>query len=176
MATLINTNDFINQYAIAGGTFTDGTLLEFINAIEVEMLYKLFGKTMADLFIADSSGGAPADPLYVALYDAIQLSNYSGGSYYNQRYFEDYSSGMVEMLKAFVYTVYNQRANVSATIDGNKNLTTSVSTIVSGFNHYYANIYNKGVANYKVIQQYICENIEDYPDYDGRFLDYTDGL
>ena len=168
MSTFIQPTDFINKYTIANDQFTSAMLAEFVNDEEIRTLYALFGKTMADLFIADSGGGVPSDANYLLLYQAIQLTNNSC--------LETYSSGMKEMLKAFTYVSYNNRAAISTTTLGNKHPQTSVSTEVSGFNHYYANIYNLGVANFTVIQTFICENSADYPDYDGSHINYMDGL
>jgi hypothetical protein len=44
----------------------------------------------------------------------------------------------------------------------------STNSIATGTNNaFYANMYNAAIADFKVIRDYIQQNITDYPDFDG---------
>jgi len=165
MSTYVSISDFKNTYAISANS--DAMLQEYCDLIEIEMLYKLLGKTLADLFLADASSGTPQTAIYQTIYNALQI---------NPCYDENFSSGVNEMLKIFVYVAFNQRSPISTTTTGNKHLNSSVSDPVSSLNFYYANMYNQAVANCKVIQQYILLNMSDYPTFDGQEINFNSGF
>lgn len=166
-AVITITSDYINDYLIPVSSSSTGYLQEYLNSTETEFLYKLFGKTMADAFIADVVSGVPVDPLYLALYNPIVL---------DECYEENYSTGMKEMLKAFTYYRWFRRVPNIGSRTGQKVHTQTNSQNAKPASIYLAKVYNKAVANYKVIQQYIRENEDVYPDYDGQNINFVDAF
>lgn len=156
---------FVGEYAIAAGQLGATDLQNIINKVETRTIKELFGNTMAALFIADISSGVPQDADYLTLFNEILLDN--------PRTFEDYSTGIVEMLKCFVFVQWYTSRQMNPTTQGGKKLDSSNARNYpdnSLLMHKYRNL---GVANYKVIQEYCQNNMTTYPDFNGVTKDYT---
>lgn len=165
MSVIINQSMFVGEFAIAAGPLGSADLQALISATETQIIKELFGNVMAASFIADISSGAPVNPDYVVLFDTLLLDNPAT--------FEDYSTGIVEMLKCFVYTHWYSSRQMSPSSQGGKKQQSSNSSNFpdnSFFMHKYRNL---GIANYKVIQEYIGDNSVNYPDFKGVSKQYT---
>lgn len=165
-AVLISTSDFVGRYAVAANTIQLPMLQSFIDEIESKWLAELLGVDLKALFLADIGvGGVPSTPIYTAIYNEIVLQN--------PNQFESYSSGMKPMLMNAVYVAYNRRVAQVSTTQGTKVNESTNSRSTGTNNAHYANMYNVAVANFKVIRDYIEQNITDYPDFDGIDKNYA---
>ena len=160
MAVLIGTNDFVGRYAVAANTAQLAVLQSFMDEVESKWLAELLGVDLKALFIADiGMGGVPSTPIYTKIYNELILTN--------PTQFESYSRGIKPMLLSAVYVAYNRRVNYVSTTQGTK-MNESTNSIATGTNNaFYANMYNAAIADFKVIRDYIQQNITDYPDFDG---------
>jgi hypothetical protein len=167
MSHLIQIADFIGQYKIVVINQDEkDNLQSFIDKVENEILLKLFGKELKDLFIADlDSNGVPQTAKYLKLYNEILLQRHCIKS------FEVHSSGMKPMLLFFVYHKWYNKAQVSESINGLKQLDNSNSQPFPSAT-YMVNRYNESVGNYKVIQDYISQNMSEYEDFKGVDMNY----
>jgi hypothetical protein len=166
MSHLIQIADFIGQYKIVVINQDEkDNLQSFIDKVENEILLKLFGKDLKDLFITDLVLGVPATVKYLNLYNEILLEKHCIKS------FEVYSSGMKPMLLFFVYHKWYNKVQVSESINGLKQLDNSNSQPFPSAT-YMVNRYNESVGNYKVIQEYINQNISEYEDFEGVDMNY----
>jgi hypothetical protein len=72
------------------------------------------------------------------------------------------------MLKAFVYYLYTRDTTSRITTVGIKQTESDNSINFSAIMHDITSRYNDGVATYKAIQYYICENDEfEYDEFEG---------
>ena len=110
-------------------------------------------------------------PIYIKIFDPFHedVDSYSGLKYYQNQNCLLISEGMVEMLKGFIYYHYVTSENVKHTIMG---LTKSINENSSSAS--YEMIYRTGEVRYNEalntftdIQYYICDNLNDYPDWNG---------
>jgi hypothetical protein len=161
---------FVGQYSVPiGGNPAVATEFQsLIDIVETRTIKELFGNTMGTAFLADISSGVPQDADYLTLFNALLLEN--------PRTFEDYSTGIVEMLKCFVYFEYYTSTQADPSTQGLKKIDSSNSKNYPNNSHLMMVKYNLGVANYKVIQEYVCDNMETYPDYNGVNKNYSTTL
>lgn len=159
MATLINSSDFIGQYLVSTTPQNVGQFTSLQTKIENKWLNDLLGTTIAPLLLANAAGnfGTPNDPEYLAIYNEIRLPDCYG--------FENYSSGMKEMLIAMVWFEWHRFAPYTGTQIGQRFQETTNSVSIGGNSFLFTQKYNLTVNNYKVIQKYIHQNLADYPDY-----------
>jgi len=164
MSVILTQSMFVGQYAVATGPLGATDLQLIIDSVEDRTIKELFGNTMAALFIADISSGVPQDTNYLTLFNPLLLDN--------PRTFEDYSTGIIEMLKCFVYFEWYQSRQASPSTAGLKKIDSSNSKNYPNNSDLMMKKYNLGVANFKVIQEYACDNMTTYPDYDGVNKNY----
>lgn len=159
MATLINSSDFISQWLISTTVQNAVQFTQLQKNVENKWLNDLLGATIATLLLANAAGnsGIPNDPEYLAIYNEIRLPDCSG--------FENYSSGMKEMLIAMVWFEWHRFAPYTGTQIGQRFQETTNSVGVGGNSFLFTQNYNLAINNYKVIQKYIQANLADYPDY-----------
>ena len=109
MATLINSSDFIGQYLVSTTAQNVGQFTSLQTNIENKWLNDLLGTTIAPLLLANAAGnsGIPNDPEYLAIYNEIRLPECYG--------FENYSSGIKEMLISMVWFEWHRFAPYTGT-------------------------------------------------------------
>jgi len=173
MAILISKADFVGVYAISSDAKTDSILDSIIEETEIRTIYELLGKTLGDLFLADANanGGTPADPNYLTIYNRLILDKHRMYCYY----FADsyYSFGIKEMLKAYVYVAFHVRSPQISTNVGLRNIQASVSNSAKIDGKYITTVRNKGTEAFRTIQNYIYQNINDFPDFEGVRKNYS---
>jgi hypothetical protein len=166
MAILVQNSDFVGKYAISLTDNNTPLFNQLATSVELKLINNLLGLTIAPLFLAECAGnnGVPTSADYLAIYNPIQLTNTCN--------FENYSSGIKEMVLAAVWVAWINELSFTSTTLGLRVQDTTNSKPVSGNAFVVVNKYNLSTANYIVIQQYINENIEDYPDFDGIERNY----
>jgi len=165
--SIVQTTDFVGEYKISQSRFSD--LDTYISNYEEFYLLRLLGADLYDLFIADLTSTTPQVPqtaIYLAIFNKFHTDN--NGSF-------EVSEGIKKMLMQFIYFHYvrdQQTYNSTAgtVVNDNEN---SQQKLFSGplVDHY-----NKGVNNYKTIVNYILDNPNDYPEYNGINIYYASGI
>lgn len=162
MAQLIQISDFVGKYKIINQTSTT-MLQDYIDKVESEILLKLFGAELKTLFLADVVAYVPVTAKYLALYNEILLThNHS---------FENYSSGLKDLLLSIVYFRWFNKVQVSESVNGLKSIESS-NSVQQPSKIYLVDLYNNAINNYKVIQVFISQNSEDYEEFEGIGIEY----
>lgn len=146
--------------------FSSITLVDFtdyINSTERQVLDELLGCELATAFVADLTNGQPSEQRFINLFQPICLS-FCGTQYR--------SEGVKEMIQGFVFWGYTRELETCATMQGVQ--------VSNGENQQKADfltgkafrVYNTSISAYLVIQEYIKQNIQDYPEFDGQPKEY----
>ena len=165
MSIILQISDFQSgRFKIAFNTYQENSLDDYITKYEKKYLPELFGFDLYALFLADLVAGVPASPIYQAVFNEFNNQNDCGICQ---------SEGMKEMMKAFVYFHYERDANVRSTTQGVKQSKGENSVSLDQEASNLATRFNEGVNSYRCIQDYMCENSTDYPDFKGVELDFV---
>jgi len=159
---ITNISDFrVGRYALPQNQDSIKQLDAFIGEYENDLLDELLGCELASLFIADLDvDNVPASPRFVAIMDKfcqdmglcrVQLK----------------SLGIKEMLKGFVYFYYGRSLTDVLTTVGAKRASSGNSENTQQAATLLRKNYNLSVNTYKAIQEYICINSVDYPEFNG---------
>lgn len=162
MGLIINTSDFVGQWAIAQNSYSQ--LSNYITQFERQYLYKLLGKELADLFITDLSNYIPQTTRFDNIYNAINEE--INGCYMS-------NGGMKNMMLGFIYFEFQRYDKAKATIAGtfanqNENQREVGFTELNIWNRY-----NDAISSFKVIQEYCLADDETYPEFIGTELGYS---
>lgn len=169
-ATLINQTDFNGgEYACAITANNTAQFTQLMADVEAQWMAKLLGTTLSAAFIANAAlnSGIPTGAAYLKIYNALLLEDAWCGD-------ENYSTGIKNYLKALVWFNWNTTVKYTATQVGQRMQETTNSVPVNDFS--YVVKYNQAIANMRVIQYYIRQNLADYPDYAGTFEKYNTPL
>jgi len=161
---ILQESDFLNNpvYDIARTKQSLKELPALIDDVEKNELQQLLGCELYELFIADLTANTPQTPQnspYTEIFDPFCKNDYSCGPLV--------SKGIKDMLMAFVYFQWHSY-NLNKSVAGGVvrvDAENSEQVTGNGFNIYVKQ--NRGIATYQAIQQYICENLNTYPTYDG---------
>jgi len=156
MGLIVTKEEFVGKYAISQNCYTELGL--YIDKYEPIILQDLLGCTLFDRFKANLTEGVPTSEIFIKLFEAFCKD-------YNCDQIR--SEGIKEMLLGLIYFEYVRDSAFKATQNGVK--TNRVETARSaGFNeHDIYTRYNLSIETYKSIQWCICQNKEDYLDYNG---------
>jgi hypothetical protein len=163
MGLIIVNTDFVGKYKISANTFQATEFDNFITQYERDYLYKLLGKTLADLFIADLTNRVPVTQIYLDIYNSLYTEIY--GCKYD-------STGMKNMMLGFIYFEWMRKMSVNPTITGSV-VNSNENSVQAGSLFDIYGRYNDSINNYKTIQLYCLDNSTDYPDFDGIELSYS---
>ena len=149
MGLVITDYDFDEgKYVINDNDITRQDLKEYINDYERKFIYQLLGIELGDLFIADLNQDAkiPTTPRFSKIFSPLYFKS-SCNRIIN-------SKGMIDVLKGNSQNLFESGENVPAYKNG---------VIIK---------HNQALDSYNAIQQYICDNKEDYPEFDGERKNY----
>ncbi len=153
---------------IATNVYTESELQDYIDKYEEEILIDLLGCDLYNLFVADLVSGVPQTQIYLDIYNKFCID-------------EDYchiwkSEGMVKMLEYMIFFYYVRDQKVKQSNEGNV-VSMAEASRESTFteSNIYRN-YNQGIKSYCAIQWYICDNSNDYPDFNGQIKKKTTWL
>lgn len=154
--SILKTADFVGEYRIPKDCLPD--LAPYIAKYEKKYLVDLLGSDLYDLFIADLTGSTPQVPQtarFLDIFNEIRLDK--NGCVW-------FSEGIKKMLVQFIYFHFVRDLQFVNTTSGTRR-TESQSSNLLGYNGYnLTESYNEGVRNYNVIQDYILENSDTYPE------------
>jgi len=144
---------------IATTVHTESDLQDYIDKYEVDYLQDLLGCELYGLFIADLVNGVPQTQIYIDIYNKFCIDDDCG----HQRV----SEGMITMLEKFIFFEYVRDQKVKNTNTGNVVSQAEASRETMFPESRLYTIYNEGIKSYCNIQWYICENLTDYPTFEG---------
>lgn len=151
------------KYELHKGLYEQAKINAYIDKYERQYLVKLLGVDLFNLFVADLVNSVPVSPLYLALYEPIEYDRDLCGDIV-------YSEGMIEMIKGFVYFQYLKDQTNAVWVTGSVRPLGENSENVSTLNMMIYTRYNESIKSFKAIQTYICDNLNDYTEFNGRRL------
>lgn len=165
---ILSISDFENGiYKIPVNPSQEVDLETAIKDAQNKYLPKLFGVELYNLFLADlalPTVGEPTAPRFVAIFEPL-LEKVGD--------FTFQSEGIKEMLKGFTYFHNIRELPTEVTTTGIKKTESDNSTNATAVNHDVARRYNDAVSIFKVIQCFIEEKEEVYPEFDGSDINYS---
>ena len=152
----ITVDDFVNKFVLTVGDFNTDKIQAYIDRYETITLQELFGVELFDLWEA---GLVATDPIYEFLRDpfTVQLDC---GTILNSRGIKDVVLGIVYF--HFVTDNYTQQ-----TVNGSVKTKGENSDNVNLLKANVQSRYNEAVNSYGSIQEYICDNLDEYPTFKG---------
>lgn len=159
---VLETSDFEEGfYRIPFSEYTEVSLQEVINDKEEYYLSMLLGIELKDLFVADLSGGVPVSAIYLDIFNPF-IKDINECKYQ--------SLGIKTMLKGFIYWEYMREANYKVSESANLSVLNENSSALEFENNEILaeKRYNRSKFTGDAIQQFICDNDDVYPTYDGE--------
>lgn len=155
---ILQTSDFIGRYELAKAVATNEILQDVIDTFEKSTLYKLLGKELADLLIADLDNGEPQTTRFQTIFEAIYDD--TDGAVAESR-------GIKEILKAVVYYEYTKETLAKQTQSGVAIQITENGTILSPLAAIRKGerLQNDVIESWETIQWYCEQNGTTYPEY-----------
>ncbi len=154
MGLLIVADDFVGKYDLAKSN--DDKIDEYIEEYEEKYLTELLGKELFDLFEDDVEDYEPETPIYKSIFEPF--TEEINGLVFT-------SEGLKKMLLGLIYFQYVRDDRVKQSMNGAVEQETEVSS--KSDNTFLYSRYNQAVTTYKAIQQYILNNLTDYPTFRG---------
>ena len=151
------------KYELHSGIYEQAKIQAYIDKYEKIYLQKLMGIDLFNLFVADLDQGVPLSPLYLSLFDPIEYDRDLCGEIV-------VSEGMIEMIKGIVYFQYLKDQTNQVWVSGSVRPSGENSENVSTLNMMIYTRYNEAIKSYKAIQTYICDNLTDYTEFNGKSL------
>ncbi len=168
--SILTVNDFkTGEYYIpTKGVNQVADFEEYIDKYELTYLSKLFGKELYELFIADLAGGStPTTPRFIFIFDP----------FLDQEHHCLYESkGIKEMLKGLLYFHYLRDRVSTVTTDGIQLTSSENAETMNGISHSLISRYNQGIETFKVIQHFMCDNPDIYPEFKGVYQHFAHGF
>ena len=166
--SIIQISDFKGEYKIATDCFSD--LSDYITTYEKYYLVRLLGADLYNLFIADLTPTTPQIPQtarFLNIFNPFDIDK--DNSLYT-------SEGIKQTLIQLIYFHITRDIPNAKTASGTVRMAneSSENNPYNGFN--LTESYNKGIENYTTITWYICDNDQDYPEYNGIHLTFSSGI
>lgn len=166
MPNLVEITDFVGYYEIAQDKFTLPRFTQIRDEKQFELIYKVMGAELGEIFIADLDGsGEPVTQRFIDLYEPFQEDQATCDSEIV------ISDGIKKMVTAYVYFYWVSDNKGRVGISGNTQ-SEGQNSAVNKSNQFIVERYNKALQTGKAIQWFIGENLTDYPEYKGVELKY----
>lgn len=165
--SIVVTTDFKGEYKLPNTCFNE--LETFIEVYTKKYLVKLLGADLYALFIADLTTTDPQEPQtarFLSIFNAFDIDQ-------SDCVFS--SDGIRKMLVKLIYFHYVREGQLLNTAGGTVSNAVELG-LPAPYKNNLVQAFNEGVADFKVIQWYICENEADYPEENTQYLDYTSGI
>lgn len=158
--------DFNGKYVVARSGSQSDQITEAVSDNEMKFLAMVLGVELRDTLLNDlGGGGIPVTPKYLYIYNAFQVQSFCDNKLLS-------SNGMKRMLLGFIYfTIVNDKRTSPSFMGGNTRPVTENSEQVIDLKMF--DYYNESVNSSRAIQEYIRQNIEDYPEYKGQEIRYN---
>ena len=168
MGLVITDYDFDEgKYVINDNDITRQDLKEYIDDYELKFIYQLLGIELGDLFIADldPETKTPTTTRFFKIFNPLYFKSQSCDRITQ-------SKGMIDVLKGFVYTEFVKEQNFKNNFNGNSQNLFESGTNLPAYKNGVIVKFNQALDSYNAIQEYICENQDDYPEFDGERKNY----
>lgn len=160
MGFIVNEDDFKQApNKINFNSYQGGDINAFISQHEKAYLSRILGLDFANLFIADLVGGVPINPLYLDIFNPLEVQ------YRRQIYA---SNGLVSILKGFIKAEYVKELQLSQDPTGSNVIKSENSNAI---HESFFIGYNEQIIQGTAIQVYCKQNSTDYPDFSGEKLE-----
>lgn len=166
MGILIDTDDFKGKWFIPTDDYSEDRLNDYIDTFEKKYLVYLLGKELFDEFQADLVAQVPQTARFVSIFNEFFIDD--GSCVFH-------SEGMKKMLLGMVYFHYVRDNDVKQTPSGTFKNTSELANSFTSFPQIVQR-WNQSIDSWRNIQWYICDNPNDYPEYNGQLIDYTSGI
>ena len=162
---IIAVSDFVGRYNLVKDVYSTQLIGDYIVKFEKKYLYQLLGVELAELLIADISGGVPSSPEYAKIFNPLYFNDSCDNLYH--------SDGIKSLLLGLVYWHYTIEGRLTPSITGGTSQNeVEVGKIALSRSEIFAR-YNDSVDYAKCIQRYILENSSDYPTFKGNKFTYN---
>ena len=150
------------KWELASGMYEQQKINGYIDLYTNKLLAQLLGVEMYNLFVAN------LDPITFQPIDAKYLAIYNPFMHEQNNCNIIISDGMIDMIKGFIYFEYLKDQINQVWVSGNVAPIGENSKDISTLSQQIYTRYNQGVFTYHAIQQYICDNSNEYPKYYGH--------
>lgn len=169
MSEVVKIEDFnVGRMRIARTTWQNDDVQDYIDEQEKFYLKRLLGLELYNLLIADlDASGVPQSARFLSIYNEFELDNDCDGCD---------SRGMKIMLKGliFFHVVRDQPVKQNTTGIARKKRENSENVGINSFD--FVTRYNNSVDDFMCISKKICSDLETYPEYNGKELEYIINL
>lgn len=145
---------------ISTNVHTESELQTYIDEFEVVFLKDMLGCELYDLFVADLDNGVPVAQIYKDIFNPFCIDKNNCGV-------QRVSEGIIKMIEKFIYWEYTRDQKVKNTTSGNVVNDNESSRETHFPESRIYSTYNQGIKSYCAIQWFICENLSDYPKFNG---------
>lgn len=157
MASITTPADFIGQYSINRNKYNEANIQACIDSVEELVLLELFG---VDFKAIVMQGIVDEVVIYENLYNPFNFQDSSDRIWV--------SKGIKEMLLGFVYFEWFATHSVAVVLDGQRENESENSKSASSLKANNEKRYNDAVKTYRAIQAYINDNLDIYPEFNGK--------
>jgi hypothetical protein len=157
--TLSTANFGKGKFELHTGIYTAGEIQIYINRYEKQYLLELLGADLYQLFVADLVNGVPQTQKYIDIWQPFAVDRNLCQI--------NISQGMRDMICGFVYFHYLADKTNQTNMTGNVRPLGENSAVVPGEGSMIFSRYNNSVKTYKAIQQFICDNRNQYREFNG---------
>jgi hypothetical protein len=146
------------KFELHGGIYEQSKIQSYIDKFEKRYLLKLFGAELFGLFENDLTNGVPQTQRFLDVFNAF---DYDDGCQIIS------SDGLIEMLKGFIYFEYVRDLTSQMTVNGNVRPVGENSEPIQNFETLLLTRYNDAVNNFQNIQKFMCDNSNNYREFNG---------
>lgn len=167
MANICEITDFTGELSLSVDDFTRVKFDSFRDEYQVTAIYNLLGVELGKLFLADLDvSGVPVTAKYLTIYNALAFEE-NGCNFV--------SLGIKDYVKRMVYFNFVRNNSVRVTMGGNTGVRAENGTnLIDGM--FVTLAYNKGIRSAHAIQLYVDNNLSEYPEYNGNYINYDSYL
>jgi len=146
------------KFELHGGIYEQSKIQSYIDKFEKRYLLKLFGAELFELFESDVVNGVPQTQRFLDVFNAF---DYDDGCRIVS------SDGLIEMLKGFIYFEYVRDQVSQMSVNGNVRPVGENSETIQMFETTMLTRYNDAVMNFQNIQKFMCDNSNNYREFNG---------
>lgn len=160
---ILKTSDFTGIYKISKNQYTEIQLLDELFYFQNSYLSDMLGDELYKLFLSDLVNDYPTTQRFIDIFEPLKIEVCKT---------ELKSKGIKEMLLGFSFFEFVRKQHIRNTVSGNVVNNNDLGTPAS--NHFLlVSMYNKTLDTYSIIQEFIKQNIEIYPEFKGIRKEYT---
>jgi hypothetical protein len=152
----VTVDSFVNKYKLTITDFNAVELQAYITRYEQISLVELFGVELYDLYV---SGVGISDPIYTALRDPF-IEQLDSGTILNSR-------GVDDMITGIVYFYWSRDIETQRSSQGSVKKKAENSESATQWKSNLQSRWNEAINTYCAIQDYVLDNDDLYPEFEG---------